>query len=1319
MEEGKFQDFCLDFLPLFDSSYKGLERHGGTVEGKTRKGTPDLIKTLNNGKQIAVQCSVTTDYWKSPKDKSNYFKWKPCNDIDKCLKNLNNVQEITLCSNQEIPTNNPNAKTDILCYAREKTDAKIALLCCVDIENILIDNIENSTFETIFKNHLPEVYERIIFLKEAQKNKIAIELQKEKAVSLDDILRIATDATRSVTNFKEAKNYALKKIDELKSRFERDPLPKPGSVVRHIPENFPLMKPIGIIQTLLGVPKIGKTFLVAQCANHWRSASINICWFDCPIEEIEVKTLIREISINIWASFLPPDKASELASGIISLQSVDLDKLTYKLEHPTVYVLDNAEELLSTDAIKLFCKLLAELKSLSLLPYIGFVFVSNKSLRHLCPRISSEISAPSWTQTELKSLLSNQLPGCECYQDDKYLEILETMSSGHPLVALALARKFPSIKQLLLSNLKAPSLADEDLAAEVKKLLFEDILTDINFLNYILRLSPLTFKANDKVLNAVAKKINPVIAKPFSLILDKLSGTVIEGDERQGYRVAFVYKEVAKEKLTSQQQQEIYDVVSLELLKPKGKVLNTTDVTEGVFYALLSRNFERVFYWTIALLQSAINKKLPKTQMHAIIDRLKIVTLVDFPDDPKLLPNYYRTLISMAMAYSYIENYNKALELLDKIRVPTMKYDDKTLENHLILLSEVAKVYKMSIIPKDDPVKAIRILSELNFDKIKKFLPIDQLHIGDLIKILFSLLPIKQIPQGILKKVANSINLSNEKSVADLLAVTLSLSVKAKREKISLEEAIALLPSNTPIGKILHVIFEAQYALEKQESKQALIFIQQAIALCQENRLWTKSVENIIRQLQGDAYYKLEDSENAKDSYLRCLESLGSNIENFDYAWANYRLGLLSADSEKAEKYFRKSSFTFNSLGYENLYARSEGERGAALVQLGRPLEFVRIAEWMCRRYYLSDKVDFGPAVTVILSQLARLTCDLEGKAIPESDGKICLKFERGVYEKVLEIAKPQAGGLTAFYSLAGNYALVGNIGRKIKSLRTALRFELTNQIDTTCKPLVVKELLSELIPNGDKNEIKNTIIQGIFIKGFQIRCSRDFLSLCVFLAFDNILPKLNSSQKSNFVALLSDIESILKDSQHDNPTWWLAEIYLRKARLAEEHLGKKQKHHLWNTAYQNGCESHNYEIIIQAAHFLSFNYCDFVSSVKDLVEIHFSLIKAISSQNHDLKRLETVGINLFNLWRKIGFRRLSIDELKAKQALMDGAKSLEAAGFSPNNAAPIMILLLLNIYDYKEAAVNWAIEKVRDIKRPIPKDVQERIKETGIKFDI
>lgn len=568
MEQGAFQDFCLDFLPLLDPSYKGLERHGGTVEGKTRKGTPDLLKTLSNGKQIAVQCSVATGYWKSPKDKSKLSGWKPCKDIDKSLQHLDNVEGIILCSNQEVPTNKPNAKAEILSYTKHKTNARITLLCWANIENSLINNVGTPDFEALFKNHFPKIHERIAFLKEAQGNRLALELLKERPVSLDNVLKIATDATRNLIDLKEAKAYALKKIDELRSKFERECLPDTGNVVRRIPKNFALTRPIGVIQTLLGVPKIGKTSLVAQCANHWKAEKINIHWFDCPIEEVETKSLVKDISRAIWTCFLPSDKASELADGIIGLQSIDLDRLTYKLDHPTVYVLDNAE-FLSPSSTKSLCMFLSKLKSLSVLSHVGLVFVSNKSLKYLCPTISNEFSAPPWTRAELKALLCDELPRHKHYQNDKYLEILETMSSGHPLVALALARKFPSIKQLVLSSFEGPSLAHEDLTVEVKNLLFEDILkADRDALNYVLRLSPLVFRANDKTIHAIAKKIKPVIAKPFALVLDRLSGTVIEGDKRQGYGVSFVYKEVAKKQLNLQDQQEIYDIVSIELLTP-------------------------------------------------------------------------------------------------------------------------------------------------------------------------------------------------------------------------------------------------------------------------------------------------------------------------------------------------------------------------------------------------------------------------------------------------------------------------------------------------------------------------------------------------------------------------------------------------------------------------------------------------------------------------------------------------------------------------------------------------------------------------------
>lgn len=1299
MEPGAFQEFCLEFLPLFDPSYKGLERHGGTVNGKTRKGTPDLIKTLSSGRQIAVQCSVATDYWKIPKDKS---KWKPCADVDKCLQFLSNVQEIILCSNQEIPTNAPNAKAEVLLYAK---NLKISLLCCSDVENILIDNIENPNFKALLKNHFSKIYERIDLLKDAEMTKLAIEIFKERPVPLDDALKIAREVTSSIIDLKDAKVYALKKVDELKSRFERESLPAPGSVVRRIPRDFPIIRPIGTIQTLLGVPKIGKTFLVAQCAIYWKSKNINIHWFDCPSNKVETEILVRDISRTIWAFFLPPEKASELADGIITLQSIDFENLRYNLNHPTIYVLDNAE-FLCKDVLKSLCTILSKIKSSNLLSQIGFVFVSNKGLKHLCPAISNEISAPIWTRAELKELFSKQLSKSDYYQNDKYLDLLEIKTTGHPLVALALVKKFPSIKKLLLSTLERPSLEDKDLTAEVKTLLFEDILTDTDSLNYVLRLSPLIFKANDKVVYAI-KKISPAIAKPFNLILEKLSGTVIEGDDRQGYGVSFIYREVAREKLSKQGQQEIYDVVSRELLTPEDNTINAIEVTQGISYALLANRFERVFFWTTILLQSAVNRHLPKTQIQAIVDRLEIVAYIKPPDDSRLLLMYYTTLLIMATSYSHIENYKKALELLNKIKVPSIKCKDKEIESHLVLLVEATKIYKMLLVAKDNPVESIRILSEIDIDKIKKSLFNDTLSINDFLEHLISMLPIKDIPKNILKDIINSSDTNNEKEIANLIGLALNLGVKAEQERVSVQEVIALLPSSGSIAEILHITIRAQYTLQKEKLKTALKFIRRVIILCQKNHLWFKSVENILRQVQGDIYYKLSKSGKAKTCYLKSIQCLKNNIESFNYAWANYRLGLLSKNPIEAEKYFKKSGFTFNFLGYEDLCARSHGERAVTLVQLDRPLEFVRIAEWMCRRYYLRKKSKFAPAVTIVMTHLLRLSCKLENRSLPNDDKKLYPSFERGVYARVLDIAKPQTGQIIAFENLARAYGLLGNVHRKIKCLHTALSSEAITQLEKGSVFILICELFNEIIPNGDKKEIKELMIRGIFTPT-QYPIAKDSISYCIFSKLDSVIANMDDRQKQEFINLLTEIQNTVNNSSQEFQGWWLAGIYLRKANLAENYYHEKsKKYHLWEKAYEYGDKYTNSEVIIQAGHYLSFSYCGYNKRFKDLANIQFNMVKLIPLQNVEFEKF---GMNLFNLWRKLDFHRLYESDLKSKQTLMDGAKSLESAGFNPDNAAPIMILLLCSIYEYRGSVVDLAIKKAINIKPSIPQDVQEKI---------
>lgn len=87
--------------------------------------------------------------------------------------------------------------------------------------------------------------------------------------------------------------------------------------------------------------------------------------------------------------------------------------------------------------------------------------------------------------------MSEKLIDKSHYKDAKYLEILQTMSSGHPLVALALTQKYPSAAALLLNSLSGPSLGDEDLADEIKQLLFNELIRDSDLRNFVIRLSQL------------------------------------------------------------------------------------------------------------------------------------------------------------------------------------------------------------------------------------------------------------------------------------------------------------------------------------------------------------------------------------------------------------------------------------------------------------------------------------------------------------------------------------------------------------------------------------------------------------------------------------------------------------------------------------------------------------------------------------------------------------------------------------------------------------------------------------------------------------
>ena len=88
MEPGRFQEFVLRVLPLYDQKYLGMVRHGGTEFGKTRAGVPDLLKTYGNGDQIGCECGTAEDYWSPPTDSTQLSSWKPIYDARSCIDRL-------------------------------------------------------------------------------------------------------------------------------------------------------------------------------------------------------------------------------------------------------------------------------------------------------------------------------------------------------------------------------------------------------------------------------------------------------------------------------------------------------------------------------------------------------------------------------------------------------------------------------------------------------------------------------------------------------------------------------------------------------------------------------------------------------------------------------------------------------------------------------------------------------------------------------------------------------------------------------------------------------------------------------------------------------------------------------------------------------------------------------------------------------------------------------------------------------------------------------------------------------------------------------
>jgi hypothetical protein len=214
-----------------------------------------------------------------------------------------------------------------------------------------------------------------------------------------------------------------------------------------------------------------------------------------------------------------------------------------------------------------------------------------------------------------------------------------------------------------------------------------------------------------------------------------------------------------------------------------------------------------------------------------------------------------------------------------------------------------------------------------------------------------------------------------------------------------------------------------------------------------------------------------------------------------------------------------------------------------------------------------------------------------------------------------------------------------------------------------------------------------------------------------IFPSLDTALELSDGETKKEIVDLLGNMESKIIEIGGGRKEWWLAEIYLRKGRYARGVIDKKREYSFWKDAREYARRSENHEMDVQSSLELGFTFVEFTSSLREILEIQMNCLKAIcAAGTATTSRLRIIGINIYDFWRQLEYRRLSEHDLKAKQYIIDSAKSLESAGFDDETAAPVMVLLMSRLFDYEDPALEWAEMEASVLYVPIPDDVKKKI---------
>ena len=1314
IEQGALQDFCLSFLPIYDSRFNGLERHGGTATGKTRAGTPDLLKTNPDGSHICVQCSVEQDYWSRPK--KNTDDWKPIKDINECLSKIKNIKEIVLCSSQEIPTNYPNAKADIISYVNN-IDNKI-VVTLFSVSNFEEELSIAKKYSEIIKKYIPDLYEVISASAEKRELETVLLMYKKHPASLSSIEAIVAGYFKDSSINPDLAKIEMEVTRVSRSRFEHI-LPSETKQInrKSVADFYAKNATLGNLFTITGVPKIGKTNWTTQLCLEMKRKGLEIIWFDTPYESYEQKILMEDFKRIVIGKAVGYEIANQYVDKKISKQELNTYLEQSISMTKCLVVFDNAEHFAPEYLLEMKA-IWAVMQRAPIKENFGIIYISRKKLKQIFGSASRDVVCPRWDESEIRQLL--EFSKVDIVGDiTKYCGLLTSFSGGHPLLAISMAKRAKSIQELLVSKLTpASALQDEDLTEDFKQILFNDLLKDDDHRDIVLRISLLTSRFKLNLMEFMSLEINPSLRTPAKLILENLEGNLIEGDESLGYQVAFIFKRIASNYIPEEQKRVIYDKISRYLMTPKNHVIDADEAADAVFYAMMAGKLRNAFMWTNMLLFHKGKKPYTQDQLKYLLTKLSVLEALNFPKEKEEKLSYYMTLLALAVRYSEINEIDKANEIFRKLIDNPVKQEDLPNGFHItaqFINAGTQNYYMISLLLKKEYDAALFILNKCD---IEPFLKINSEIKTDLsfLHVAIENGKLSSFPSDLIKKMIISTSLDDELILGELAVCFCSMGLIAAKESNHelMRDTLSKMRSAAPLWSLFEKIAVAEFALNSKKASDCVKITDELIQLVASVGTHSDRLQARIYLTRGDAYYRMPNYDAAFDAYNRVSELLVNSAESFEFAWANYRMGLCANDDSRAIEYLNVSSRLFGNMGYDNLKGHSEAEKAALFYKLGRLEEAVKIVDELAEGYYVKKINKYAPVVTVGLAALTRLQYELRGEPCEAKLGYVLPKFERRMFSDISDQAKPEAGVCSAYFILGQVYKLLGAKELYEKALNNIIANEPITTEEKGARAASGLELLCVIAGKGAEDTIKE-VIGKIFTEFIEIRLPSGKLVLQLMFEVLEASLKLGELSKDNYGKVLSILDHSVDTIRGIDPRWWRAEIYKRKAGIDGITADNDYDPALLVRAMVYALESDNYDVLRDVGHQLGFKHYHGATSIEHLARIHLAVLLGLTNDGGDITRLETLGTNIINLWSKIRYRSISEADLYYWHNLRDRIIKI-VANVPEDLRAAIAILLVLSV-NHEESNVkydkarHWATERIRGQIDKMPMDEYEYIK--------